>query len=344
MERALVVSTAALLTAFAVLAARADARAAYELNIGSLAPEGTSWRAMLEKFERNVETGSNGQIEVILRPVGQMGEVDMVRETRRGERLQGCAVTTASIAEGASIPEMQLVELPYLFESNEEADYVLDEVLWTPMTEVLATHGFVLGMWSENGWRSFATKGRPVRTPDDLKGFTMRAQESEVHLRMYETFGAQALQKPATEVITALESNVVDGLDSTAVYLAAAGIAPAVDYFTLTRHIYQPGAVILSKRWFDSLPPDLQKVVLDQKSLAPETRTAIRAEDKEVLQVIADEDVEIIELTAAERAKFAVVARAMNRPFAESIGATSLYDTIDQALVAWRAAHADAPK
>ncbi|MBW1881020.1 MAG: TRAP transporter substrate-binding protein [Deltaproteobacteria bacterium] len=313
-----------------------QAQSTWEMNLGSLAPKGTPWTDMLEKIERNVEAGSDGRINVIIRPPGQMGEVEMVRETRRGERLQGCGVTTAAFAEGGNIAQLQVIELPYLFDNITEADHVLDNVVWEPLSELMARRGFVLGIWSENGWRSFGTRHKPIRTPEDLKGFKMRAQESDVHMAMYNTFGAQAVQKPMTEVLTSLQSNVVDGLDQPPLYIKTAGLHEALDYYTLTRIIYQPAAVAYSKRWFDTLPEDLQALVLEQKKLTVEGRVAVREEAAAILDLLR-EDIEVIELTAEEREAFVAVAHGMHAEFAASVDGTELYNTIDTALKEMRA-------
>lgn len=334
-----IASALAGLTAAALLAATAPSQAQgpYELNIGSLAPKGTPWYRLLQKAERMIEEGSQGQINVILRPPGQMSEVEMVRETRRGERLQGCAVTTAALAEGGNIPQLQLVELPYLFDSSEEADHVLDNVLWDPMSEILGRRGFVLGVWSENGWRSFATRGKPIKTPADLEGFKMRSQESDVHMAMYNAYGANAVQKPMTEVLTALNSNVVDGLDNTALYIKTGGLSDPLEYFTKTNHIYQPAAIVFGKRWYDELPAELQKVVMEPKSLAAEGRIEIRAEDEAITMLLA-EDLEIVELSEAERSAFADKARAIHDDFVKEIdGGPELLKTINTALAEYRA-------
>jgi TRAP-type C4-dicarboxylate transport system substrate-binding protein len=314
-----------------------DAQSTWEMNIGSLAPKGTPWTDMLEKLEKNIESKSGGRINVVIRPPGVMAEIEMVRETRKGERLQGCGVTTAAIAEGGNVPQLQLVELPFLFESNDEADYVLDNVLFQPMSETLARRGFVLGLWSENGWRSFATKAKPIRTPADLKGVKMRSQESDVHLGMYQAFGAVAVQKPMTEVMTALQSNVVDGLDNTALYIQSAGLAEPLDYFTTTRHIYQPAAIIFSKLWFDQLPPDLQALVLESKQFTAEGRAAIRAEEAAMMENFSAFGVELIEPTAADRDAFEKVGRTMHASFAATIeDGPTLLGKIQAALTALR--------
>ncbi|MCO4744481.1 MAG: TRAP transporter substrate-binding protein [Proteobacteria bacterium] len=322
--------------ALLVVTSPVEAQGPYELNIGSLAPKGTPWYRLLQKAEKQIEEGSQGRINVILRPPGQMSEVEMVRETRRGERLQGCAVTTAALAEGGNIPQLQLVELPYLFNSSAEADHILDNVLWEPTSEILARRGFVMGVWSENGWRSFATRGKAIRTPDDLKGYKMRSQESDVHMAMYNAFGANAVQKPMTEVLTALNSNVVDGLDNTALYIKTGGLSEPLEYFTKTNHIYQPALITYSKRWYDELPEDLQAVVMAPRSLAASGRAEIREEDEAITMLLA-EDLEVVELSTDEREAFATTARAIHAGFAAEIdGGTELLGKINTALAEYR--------
>lgn len=314
------------------------AAAAYQLNIGSLAPKGTPWWDMLLGIEATIESGSKGQIDVIIRPPGVISEVEMVRETRSGERLQGCGVTTAAIAEGGNIPTLQLVELPYLFKDSAEADYILDNVLFTDMNATMGRRGFVLASWSENGWRNFATKGKPIRTPADLKGMKMRSQESDVHMAMYTWLGANAVEKPMTEVLTSLQSNVVDGLDTTALYIQAAGIAESIQYYTLSRHIYQPAAIIVSKAWYDKLPPDLQKVVSSVKSVAPASRAAIRMEEKAMIDNFPDFGVKVVDLTDAEREEFAKLCRPHHQEFAATIDGGAAFLAKVQAAIDTRRA------
>lgn len=295
-----------------------EANAPIELAVGSLAPEGSPWRKLLRQVEAQVEDRSGGRINMVLRPAGFMGEVEMVQETRKGERLQACGVTTAAIAQGGNVPQMQLVELPFLFRNNAEADYVLDS-LFPTMSAILDRRGFKLAIWSENGWRSFGTKSKPIRTPDDLKGLKMRSQESDVHMAMYKMYGATAVQKPMTEVLTGLNSNVLDGLDNTALFMQAGGLGEPLNHFTLSRHIYQPAAILYSKAWYDKLPADLQTVVMDVQGFSEKGRRMIRAEEGAMMDNWEFFGVEVIELSAAEREAFAKPARAMHDSFAAGI-------------------------
>lgn len=338
MRRILTLTAATGLLALASLLPQAtEAASPYEMNLGSLAPEGTPWRDLMEQIESEVEAGSNGKINVILRPPGLMAEVEMVRETRSGERLQGAGVTTAALAEGGNVPLLQLVELPFLFRSTAEADKILDDVLWGDFSSLLERRGFTLVMWSENGWRSFATKSKPVKSPDDLKGVKMRSQESDVHMAMYKSFGANAVQKPMTEVLTSLQGGVIDGLDNTPLYTLAGGLNEPLDYFTKTEHIYQPAAVIYSRRWFRELEPELQKLVLEARQHTGMARKKIRETSAEIEATFPAMGLEVVELSDAEREVWRAKAATMHREFAAGIeGGAELYDKIANALKAMR--------
>lgn len=330
-------AAAALLGLAAFLPDASQAQAPREMNLGSLAPEGTPWRTLMEKIEKEVEAGSNGRINVILRPPGLMAEVEMVRETRSGERLQGAGITTAALAEGGNVPLLQLVELPFLFDNVKEADTLLDTVLWNDFSTLLERRGFKLVLWSENGWRSYGTKGKPVRSPADMASMKMRAQESDVHMAAYKAFGASAVQKPMTEVLTSLQGGVIDGLDNTPLYTLSGGLAEPLDYFTRTEHVYQPAAVIYSRRWFDQLEPDLQALVMKAKDHTNDGRAAIRAESDQIIALFPEMGLEIVELTEAERKVWRDQARAMHKSFAATLeGGPAMYDKIDAALKAMR--------
>lgn len=318
MKRLIVAAAATAATAALLVSSEAEGTAQYELNVGSLAPTHSVWWEMVKTIERNVETASDGRLDLILRPPGQMGEVEMVRETRSGGRLQGCGVTTAAIAEGGNIPSLNIIELPYLFDNYAEADQVLDNVLWEPVSRTMARRGFVLAAWSENGMRSFATKATPIRTPEDMADLRMRSQESAVHMAMYEAFGAQPVQKSMTETLTALQSDVVVGLDNAPLFLNLGGLSGALQYYTVTEHIYQPAAIIWSKRWYDTLPEDVQGILSSQKEVALGARTRIR-EENAAFQELLGEELEVIELTPEQRAAFVERGRGMHDSFARTV-------------------------
>lgn len=317
--------------------------AQFVANVATVAPDGTPWADQLTRVKKNIETGSQGRIKIKAFMGGAMGnEVEISRDCRRGERIQGVGVSTGALAEAAKVPELALAELPYLFKSNAEADKILDDVMWEPVSKALDGKGFVLVTWSENGWRSLGVKkkgdGGPPKSPAALSAYKMRAQESPVHKNMYAAWGVQYVTTPTSETLPALNTGIVDGFDNTGLFTAAAGLYGPIDYFVTTEHIYQPAAVVFSKKWFDALPADLQTVVRgDRRTEAATARASIREMDVAMMEVIKGKGVEIVPVTAAEKESFASKARPTHQQFiTENPSVKGLYDTINAKLAKMR--------
>ncbi len=287
------------------------------LNFGTAAPDGTPWADQLIGAKKRIEAESNGQIKVRVFLGASLGsEVEMIQDVARGERIQGGGFSTGAVGEGSAVPLLLLPELPYLFRSFEEADTILDNVLFKPAAAALAAKGFILGSWAENGWRCFATKGGAATTPELLSQYKMRAQESDVHMNMYARLGTQAVAKPTSEVLPALNTGIVDGFDNTPLFSLAAGWMGPVTHYTLSRHIYQPAAILYSKNFMNKLPDALQKVVIgDPAKEARDGRVGVRSLEAELLQTIRDMGKEVVELTPEQRRVFVKQTRDVHVQF-----------------------------
>jgi len=294
----------------------ANSEAEFVMNFATVAPDNTPWAKQLRGVEKRIEEESGGRIQVKLFLGGSLGsEIECIQDVARGERIQGGGFSTGAMGEAMDIPILTMIELPYLFSTNAQADAVLDEVLYQPTETALSSKGFVLGGWAENGWRNFATKG-PASTKEDLSKFKMRAQENPVHMDMYKMLGVQAVAKPTSEVLPSLNTGIVDGFDNTALFSLAAGWIEPVTHYTLSRHIYQPAAVVYSKKFVDSLPPDLQKVVLgDPHAESKRGRDAVRALEGELLETIRSMGKQVVELSAEQTAAFKAETRAVHKSF-----------------------------
>lgn len=290
------------------------------LTIGTVAPADSPWSALLTQFKTEVEKKSAGQVKVKIMLGGVLGdENEMVTKCARGQ-VQGVGASTGAIA--SKVPEVNLIELPFLFKTVEEADQVIDKVLAPRLEKSFLNRGLVLGFWSENGYRMFATRDKPIKKPSDLKGLKMRSQESPVHLAMYRAFGASAVPVPTTEVLQALASGNVDGFDQAVLYAIAAGWHKSVKHFTLSQHIYQPAAIIYNKAWFDKLPKNLQTLLQTEgRAVQDKGRKAVRAIQPELLEILQYEKIETHSLTDSERKAFEEASKPVYEQFRKDMGA-----------------------
>lgn len=297
----------------------ATAQERVRMRIATVAPEGTPWEQQLRRLKQHIEQQSGGRIQVQMFMGGSLGgEKALVRRTAQGS-IQAFGGSTAAI--GTLVRELDLIEAPYLFDTAAEADRVLDGSARTIVTEALAERGFVFGLWAENGFRSWFTKERPLRQPTDLSGLRMRSQESEVHLATYRAFGASPVAIDVTNVLTSLQTGVVDGFDNTPLFAFATSWYQAARHLNLSEHSYQPGVVVYSKTWFDGLPSDLQEVLTSiPAGITTEGRDQVRRMDPILIQNLERYGISVHRPTASERAAFAKLARPVQERVAGRAG------------------------
>lgn len=307
------------------------------MTLATVAPADSPWHAVMVKFEQAVESKSNGKLDVRLKIGGVLGdENETVMKCRRGQ-IQAVGASTGAIA--SIVPEINLVELPYLFRTAEEADHILDNVILQPMSDLFRERGLVLGFWSENGYRNFGTRDGPVKSPADLRGKKMRAQESPVHMAMYKAFGAAAVPIPTTEVPQALATGNVDGFDQSALYTIAASWYKSIQHYTLSEHIYQPAVISYNLEWFDKLPAAIQKILVEEgRAVQPKGRKLVRQITPELVGMLEAQQVTVHRLTPEERLVFEKAAIPTWTEFKKSHGkkAAKLLDDVEKALKALR--------
>ncbi len=292
------------------------------LKMGTVAPSGTPWSDELYGIKRRIEKESNKNIKLKIYLGGQLGgEHEILQGIQRG-RIQGGGLTATALA--AAVPELDLIEVPYLFDSQKQADCVLDKHLLEPFTQLFAEKGLVFVTWAENGYRNIGTKNKPIRTPGDLRGVKIRAQESKVHLAYWKKIGASPVPIAVPEVLPALQTGVVEGFDQTALMTLAAEWQTSIKYYTVTEHIYQPAAIVFSKQFFDALTPEQKKILMGEgNGLAPRARRAVRRLSGQLIKALESNNVQIIKLSGGEKAAFKNAASGLAEQMVGQIGGKS---------------------
>lgn len=228
-------------------------------KVGSVAPEGTPWAEWIEGIKARMDKDTGGKLKLKIFLGGKLGgEKEMVEETKNGN-LQLFGGSTGSVATW--VPELNVLELPFIFTSDAEADFVLDK-LREKVAKLLEAKGFVMVMWAENGWHGYGVKGKCIEKVEDMKGLKMRSQESYVHIETYKAFGASPVEMAVPEVLGALQTGTVDGYSNTPLFSFATSWYNGITHYSYTKHIYQPALMVVSKKWFDQQTDDIKKALL----------------------------------------------------------------------------------
>ena len=318
--------------------ARAQAPATKEvvIKLATVAPDGSPWAIKLQEFKKLAEAGAPGQLKVKLFVGGALGdENETVLATKRGQ-IQAVGASTGALA--SQIPELNILELPYLFNSFEEVDHVSSNVIKADVKKYSADRGLEFGFWSENGFRGFGGRFQ-VKTPADLKGRKMRSQENPIHLAMWRDLGASPVPIPTTEALTALQTGVVDGYDQAALYLFAASWNTASKYYTVSNHIYQGAAIVYNKAAWDSWPDNVKKALNDAGSaIEGDLKKQVRAMTPILLDNLKTGGIEVYALSDAEKAAFSTIGAKTRASYLKtaSKGEQELAKKIESGLATFR--------
>jgi tripartite ATP-independent transporter DctP family solute receptor len=187
-------------------------------------------------------TGGALRVEALIAyGAGGRGELQSLMDVRGG--VLGFAAVGASIV-GNILPQAQVFELPFLFESRSQAFRVFDGPYGRAMLEMLAPFGLVGLGYVENGFRHLTSHVRPLRRPEDIARLRIRVQESPVHVYTIDVLGAIPTPIPVFRLYQALQSGEVDGQHSPLPNTLSLGLHEVERYLTLTAHVYTPQFVI----------------------------------------------------------------------------------------------------
>lgn len=298
----------------------------FTAKAGTVAPADTPWAVWIQNVRKRMQKETDGALKIKVYLGGKLGgERAIIEETKRGT-IQIFGGSVGALA-AQYVPELNVFELPFLFESDAEVDYVLNKMK-PDVKKLLAERGFVFSMWSENGWHGFANKKGCISSPDDLKGQRLRAQPSALHLATYKALGATPVELPAPEVLSALEVGVVDGFSNTPLFSFASGWYRPVTHFTYTKHMYQPGIIVVSKKWFDGLPKKVQAVILDPQE-EKSGLASIRALTQPLLDNFKAVGVSVCDINSKNRAVFSKRSKKVWEEFGnKSLRSKQLLDAV----------------
>ncbi|RVP91834.1 TRAP transporter substrate-binding protein [Sinorhizobium meliloti] len=273
----------------------------------------------MEKFAELVKEKSGGKIEVKLFPGGTLGG-----DVQTVSALQGGVIEMTVLNAGilaSNVKEFGAVDLPFLFNSGEEADKVMDGPFGTSLMERLPATGLVGVAYWELGFRNLTNNRHPVTKLEDIKGLKIRTIQSPIPVELFNALGANAVPLPYTELYTALETGTVDGQENPSANIINAKFYEVQKYMTLTRHQYNPQIVLVSKKFWDGLN-DEEKTILQQAAVEARDfqRKVSREQDAAALEEIRKTGMEVSELSPEETQKLRDAVKPMIEKFSADIG------------------------
>jgi TRAP-type transport system periplasmic protein len=201
------------------------------------------------------------------------GEREMTEGLQIGT-IDAANLTTGPL--GNFVPEVRILDLPFLFRDYEHARKTLDGAIGNDLLGKFTSKGLVALAWTENGFRHMTNNKRPINRPADAVGLKMRTMENKVHIEGYRAFGIQPTPMAFPEVFGALQQGTVDGQENPIPVILASKFAQVQKHLSLTSHVYSPAVLMLSPRLWAKVS-DADKAVFQEAA-----RKAAAAQRKKV--------------------------------------------------------------
>ena len=270
-----------------------SAESAVTIKLGVVTKPGSAQNIVAEKFKELIEQRSQKELQVKIFHSASIGN-----ETEILQQIQLGTIELGIITSGpfdSFDPLVRVIDYPFLFKNNQQADEILDGPLGGEILKSLESSGFKGLCFSENGFRNLTNSKRPVSTPADIEGLKIRVMSSALHKSIWQSLGANPTPMP-WPIYTELEQGVIDGQENPLWVLEVYKFYEIQQHMTLTRHVYSAHIDVASLSWWNKLNPDRQKMIqMAMYEAAVYQRADNRAKNDARLKLLKEKGMTVVE-------------------------------------------------
>ncbi|MHB8090512.1 MAG: DctP family TRAP transporter solute-binding subunit [Syntrophales bacterium] len=272
-------------------------------------------------FAKYVNEKTNGEIEVQVFPLGQLGGERSMCEQVQGGTLQMTSATAGVLAN--FVPEIGIIELPFVYPDRETAYKVLDDKdVRERFAKYAEAKGFIFIGYTENEFRDMTNSKRPIKNPDDLKGLKMRVLEAPMMIDTFKALGTNPTPLPFPEIYNALQQKVIDGQDNPIFTSIMMKFTEVNKFATITNHVLTECPTVVSRDFWKSLTPAQQQIFREAAAVQLKVNREGNAKNRLVaLEKAKAQNVDVHVLTAGEREAFKKVVQPVLEKYRASYGA-----------------------
>jgi tripartite ATP-independent transporter DctP family solute receptor len=293
-----------------------------ELKLGHVGEPGSIFQISADEFARRANEKLAGKYKVVAFGSSQLGgDKEMIQKLKLGT-IDFAVPSTVMTSE---VDLYGIFELPYIVKDRAHMAKIEKEIFWPVLAPETEKKGLkVLAVW-ENGYRHITNNKRPVKVPDDLKGFKLRVPEGKWRVRMFQEYGANPSPMKFSELFTALQTGVMDGQENPFTQIYSAKLQEVQKFLSLSGHVYTPAYLLAGSRKYATLPADVRKVLEDT---ARETQAFVYAtatrQETELLEKLKAAGMQVNEV---DKNAFIAASKGIYEDFGKEVtGAKALID------------------
>ncbi|ANN65077.1 TRAP transporter substrate-binding protein [Bordetella bronchialis] len=288
-------------------------RFGYGLNDESV--QGRAARYLAEELGKI----SGGKLKMRTYGSANLGSDEQMQAALVGGSQEMMVGSTAPLA--TMVKEFGVFDLPFLFNDEKEADAVLDGPFGEKLLKMLEAKGLVGLVYWENGFRNVTNSKHPIAKAEDMQGIKLRVMQNQIALGVFGALGANAVPMPFSELFTALETRTVDGQENPVTTIQSSKFYEVQPYLSLTRHVYTPWVLLASKKWWDTLSPDEQKLIRQAAASSRDfERKDSRADSTKAMNVLKDAGMKINTVSPEELQRLRQKAQPVVDKYTQDLG------------------------
>jgi len=254
------------------------------------------------KFSELVRDKSGGKMKVKVFPGGTLGGEAQVISSLQGGTIEATIVLPAAL--GGLVKDFIILDLPYVFESEQQAAQVLDGPVGEQLLNYLPPKGLVGLGFMESGFRNFSNSKHPITKLEDLAGLKLRSLQNPLFVDFTNALGANAVTLPFTELYTALETKAVDGQENTYATVENAKFDEVQKCLSATRHVYAAQIILISNKFWNQLSADERGILQAAAAEAIDyQRKAAREANSQARETLKKRGMQVNDLSPEEIAK-----------------------------------------
>lgn len=299
------------LLAMAVLLAAAPAEAKgkkIKIKLATLAPDGSTWHELLKDLAADWSRVSDGQVQLRIYAGGVAGDEPQVMKKMGINNYHAALVTSHGLSSISR--STRVFTIPRMLRTNEELDKAM-EIMGPTLAERLEEKGYIVLAWADAGWVKFFVP-TPDASVDDIRKVKLMSWAGDSEgLELWRAAGFNVVPLPATELLTGLQTNLVNAFDTMPYYALASQAFRHTPYMIDMKWAPLPGALIMTKAKWDEIPEDLRPALrAEADKWAERFRTETRQMDADAVEAMKKRGLKVLEPTDAQVAEWDQAVKA----------------------------------
>jgi len=317
-----------------VLVCGAASAQEHTIKFATVAPEGTAWMNVMRDFEKAVEEATGGRVAFRIYPGATQGDERVVLRKIRAGQLHAGGFTGVAMGEIAS--KVRILDSPFLFENYREVDHILEK-FDAEFRQAFLEGGYVLLGWAEVGFVYVFTNSA-ISRPEDLRSLKMWSWEGDpIAEALFREFNISPIPLAMPDVMTSLQTGLIDA------FYSPPYAALMLQWYTRAKFMIDvrlsdaAGAVLVSRRVFEKLPPDIQTIMLNLGKQHFRRLTEIsREQNASALEEMKKRGLKVIQPKEADYKEYKETSAVVRRKLVGSVYTEDFLKRVEQALEEFR--------